>query len=330
MGCVKGLQARHGWDNPANLVTFGSTDYAESVLSLTQGEAITSVAWAAKDGCMSYISLKTNKGRELTAGESAGAKVATFAAKEGRYLAAFKGATGNDKSCSPLAALSFRWGFDDCEVAAAVEAPAEVEVEAEVEAEVEEPVAAPVCTTVVSGFATCADGAVMMGGKAAAGFSCKAAACAAEAAAEVAAPAVAAAAATATAGAAAGGKADIVAVKVSALNSLIASKAAAVNSIVAAKTAAVNSVVGAKTAAVNSVVAAKGRKLRFIGVESLLASKAQAVSGLMNAKMGLVQAKLAAKGGVAAAAPVAAKTCFEVCAPGVTVEALQAKLAGSA
>lgn len=115
LGCVKGVKSRHGWANPPNLVTVGSDQFPEaSALSLGAGEYITSVSWAAKDGCISYLSLKTNKGNEAAAGEAAG-DVATFTAKDGQYLAAFKGATGNDESCSPLAALSFRWGYDDCD-----------------------------------------------------------------------------------------------------------------------------------------------------------------------------------------------------------------------
>jgi hypothetical protein len=118
LGCVKGVKSRHGWANPPNLVTVGSDEFPEaSALSLGAGEYITSVSWAAKDGCISYLSLKTNKGNEAAAGEAAG-DVATFTAKDGQYLAAFKGATGNDESCSPLAALSFRWGYDDCDAPA--------------------------------------------------------------------------------------------------------------------------------------------------------------------------------------------------------------------
>lgn len=116
-GCVKGVVARHGWDNPANLVTVGSTAYPEvSKLALTAGESITSVSWAAKDGCITYLSLKTNKGNEAVAGE-ASADAATFTAKDGQYLAAFKGASSTDEGCAPLSALSFRWGYDDCKAA---------------------------------------------------------------------------------------------------------------------------------------------------------------------------------------------------------------------
>ena len=151
LGCVKGVVARHGWANPPNLVTVGVTTFPEvAMLALTQGEYITSVSWAAKEGCMSYLSLKTNKGNEAAAGE-APADAATFTAKDGEYLAAFKGAIGNDESCSPMAALSFRWGFDDCEVAA-VEAPAAV--------------AAPTCDalfTATTGVASCVDGQVVVG-----------------------------------------------------------------------------------------------------------------------------------------------------------------------
>jgi hypothetical protein len=115
-GCVKGVKARHGWENPPNLMMVGSDAWPEAgALSITAGERITSVSWAATGGCISYLSLRTNKGNSVTAGQAEADKVATFTAKGDEYLAAFKGATSTDSGCSPLAALSFRWGFDDCD-----------------------------------------------------------------------------------------------------------------------------------------------------------------------------------------------------------------------
>jgi len=152
LGCVKGVKARHGWSNPPSLVTIGSDAFPEvGALSLGAGEAITSVSWASKGGCMSYLSLATNKGRDVSAGVAPAEGVATYAAKEGEYLAAFKGATGLDNAnCSPLAALSFRWGFDDCAAPAAVEAPAAA-VEAPAAAVAEEE-AKPACAKTLMCF----------------------------------------------------------------------------------------------------------------------------------------------------------------------------------
>ena len=175
-GCVKGVVARHGWDNPANLVTVGSTAYPEvAKLQLTQGEYITSVSWAATGGCMSYLALKTNKGQVAAAGEAA-ADAATFTAKDGQYLAAFSGATSTDEGCAPMSALSFRWGYDDCD------------------APVETPAAAPVAATcdamftcngfggLPCGAAACVEGQVVIGLGAISkptGYKCAEVACAA-------------------------------------------------------------------------------------------------------------------------------------------------------
>ena len=145
LGCVKGVKSRHGWDNPPNLVLIGSDAYPEAgALSIGAGERITSVSWASTGGCISYLSLRTNKGNAVTAGTAVADKVATFTAKDGEYLAAFKGATSTDSGCSPLAALSFRWGFDDCEAEGGEETPAP--------APAPEPTPAPSCNKALTCF----------------------------------------------------------------------------------------------------------------------------------------------------------------------------------
>ena len=293
-GCVKGVVARHGWDNPANLVTVGSTAFPEvAKLALTSGERITSVSWAAKGGCITYLALKTNKGNEAAAGE-ASADAATFTAKDGQYLAAFKGATSEAENCAPLSALSFRWGYDDCA------APA------------------PTCDAMFTcngygglpcGAASCVDGQVVVGfGKISkpTGLKCAEAACGAAPAPSV-----------KTFSGVIGKKTF----KLSAgnrrlqnfgLEKLQALKGMATGAATQA-TAAATQAVNAKVAAANQAVSAK------------VAAANQAVAAASNA----VNAKVAAVAAAKAQMAAAKDKCFTVCKKeGLDLSALKASLKG--